>query len=119
MPELSQADAERNPFMEKLDPAALEPAFDDALIEGQAFALERFLAEDWTVIDLFGGLMDKSSLDFHSIVTEEIRARIYHQSAVVTGCAAVYYEFGGDFSCPKKNHLIDGWSAPNLPSASA
>lgn len=104
MLDLPQAEGINKFFMEELDLVASEYDFNDALLSGQVSELERFLAEEWTWIDLFGGLMDKSSfldamwsggLKFHSIVTEEIRARIYHQSAVVTGSVAMCYESRG------------------------
>lgn len=75
-------------------PLAAEQQFRAALIEGDAEALDRLLAEDFALADLQGGEQPKAALlalirsgqlNFEAIEPVETRARLYGRTAVITG----------------------------------
>jgi ketosteroid isomerase-like protein len=66
---------------------ALAKQFEQAVVANDAGAVERFLAEDWVIVDPDGKLIDKAR--FLSVIrsgdlSKDSRVRIYEDTAVVT-----------------------------------
>ena len=83
---------------------AAEQAFFSSLIHSSLPDLKEVLAEDFTLVDLSGSLLDKSSLmaatgagqlKFESIQVLESRVRFYESTAVVIGRTEMSGSFGG------------------------
>ena len=81
---------------DKDDLLKLEQEFTDAVLENDAEAIGRITADDWVIIDADGGVIDKESflkvvksgvLTHSSMSSNEIRVRIYNDTAVVTALA--------------------------------
>ncbi len=71
----------------------LEKEFDEAMIQNDAEAIGRFLADEWFIIDPDGSMIDKSrflsvirsgALSHKAMDSEDIRVRVYEDSATVT-----------------------------------
>ena len=71
----------------------LEREFAQAIIKNDSEAIERFLAEDYVIVDPDGGIIDgsrfldviKSGVLSHSAMdSEDIRVRVYGDTATVT-----------------------------------
>jgi ketosteroid isomerase-like protein len=74
----------------------LEKDFQKAIVENNAEAIERFVADDWIIVDPDGKIVEKDkflavvksgALTHHTMRLDEPRARIYGETAVVTGRA--------------------------------
>ena len=86
----------------------LEKGFTQAILKNDAEAIGRFLADDWIIIDPDGGIVDKvrflgvvksGALIHERMDSEEIRVRVYGDSAVVTALTATKGNFmGHDFT---------------------
>jgi ketosteroid isomerase-like protein len=86
----------------------LEKEFTQAIVKNDPEAIERFVADDWIIINADGGIIDKErfleviksgALTHETMESEDIRVRIYGESAVVTALARSKGKFmGQDFS---------------------
>jgi ketosteroid isomerase-like protein len=86
----------------------LEKQFAAAIVKNDPEAIERFVADDWIIINADGGMIDKErflgviksgALTHETMESDEIRVRIYGESAVVTALARSKGKFmGQDFS---------------------
>ena len=71
----------------------LEKEFVQAVIKNDAEAVGRFLADDWIIIDPDGGIIDRArflgviesgALTHESMDSDDVRVRIYGNTATVT-----------------------------------
>jgi ketosteroid isomerase-like protein len=86
----------------------LEKEFTQAIVKNDPDTIERFIADDWIIIDADGGIIDKErflgaiksgALTHEMMEADNIRIRIYGESAVVTGLIRTKGKFmGQDFS---------------------
>ena len=86
----------------------LENDFARAVTNNDADAVAGFLADDWMIVDPDGGLIDKARflgviksgvLSHESMESEDLRVRLYGNTAVVTGLTTTKGKFmGQDFS---------------------
>jgi hypothetical protein len=105
------------PSTEEVRLLSLEAAWNRAEQQQDARALDLLLANTLSYVDYDGSLMDKAhflasakdhSLHPAQIMDESVKARIYGQSAVVTG---VYRETGTDKGKPyqRRGRFTDTW----------
>ena len=90
----------------------LEKDFSQAIVKNDAEAIGRFLADDWIIIDPDGGTIDKSrflgviksgALTHEMMESNDIRVRIYGDTAVVTGLTTTKGKFSGqDFTTQER-----------------
>ncbi|MCG3160273.1 MAG: hypothetical protein JMDDDDMK_01342 [Acidobacteria bacterium] len=82
----------------------LEKEFTQAIVKNDAPAIGRFVADDWVIIDPDGGVIDrtrfldviKSGALTHSMMeSEDLRVRIYGDTATVTGLTTAKGKFMG------------------------
>jgi ketosteroid isomerase-like protein len=82
----------------------LEKEFSQALVSNNAKAVEAFLAADWVIIDPDGSVIDKSrflgvidsgALIHQMMESEDLRVRVYGDTAVVTALTKTKGEFMG------------------------
>ena len=82
----------------------LERDFQHAIVENNPEAIERFVADDWIIVDPDGKIVEKDkflavvksgALVHHTMRLDEPRVRIYGETAVVTGCATSAGKFMG------------------------
>jgi ketosteroid isomerase-like protein len=107
---LALGQASTNKIQEEL--LKLEREFAQAIVKNDAGAIGRFLAEDWTIIDPDGGIIDRSSflaviksgaLTHEMMESEDSRVRIYGDTAVVTGLTRTKGKFSGqDFTTQER-----------------
>lgn len=73
--------------------AALAHEWDRSMVENDADAIGRYMADDWTIIGSDGSLGDKASflglvssgvLSHDVMKSDEVRVRVYGETAVVT-----------------------------------
>jgi ketosteroid isomerase-like protein len=86
----------------------LEKEFTQAIVKNDAEAIGRFLADDWVIINADGAIIDKArflgviksgDLSHQMMETDEVRVRIYGDTALVTGLTATKGKFiGQEFS---------------------
>src|ERR1700751_2612483 len=86
----------------------LEKAFTEAIVTNDPEAIERFVADDWIIINADGGIIDKErflgviksgALTHEMMESNDIRVRVYGEGAVVTALARSKGKFmGQDFS---------------------
>jgi ketosteroid isomerase-like protein len=86
----------------------LEEEFARAVIKNDAETIDRFLADDWVIVDPDGGIIEKARflevirsgvLSHELMESEDWRVRLYGNSAVVTGLTATKGKFiGQDFT---------------------
>jgi len=86
----------------------LEKQFAAAIVKNDPEAIGRFVANDWIIINADGGIIDKArfldviksgALTHEIMESDDIRVRIYGESAVVTGLVCTKGKFmGQDFS---------------------
>lgn len=86
----------------------LEKEFTEAIVANDPEAIERFVADDWIIINADGGIIDKerflgviksAALTHEMMESDDIRVRVYGESAVVTALATSKGKFmGQDFS---------------------
>ena len=74
----------------------LEKDFQDAIVANNAKAIERFVTDDWIIVNADGRIVEKDrflavvksgTLTHDTMKLDEPRVRIYGETAVVTGCA--------------------------------
>jgi ketosteroid isomerase-like protein len=100
----------RNKMQEEL--LKLEKEFEQAIIKNDAEAIGRFLADDWIIIGPDGGIIDKSrflgviksgALTHETMESDDIRVRIYGDTAVVTGLTTTKGKYSGqDFTTQER-----------------
>jgi len=82
----------------------LEKDFQDAIVANNAEAIERFVTEDWIIVNADGRIVEKDrflavvksgTLTHDTMKLDEPRVRIYGETAVVTGCATSAGKFMG------------------------
>ena len=86
----------------------LEEEFTQAIVKNDAEAIGRFLADDWVIIDVDGGMIDKArflgviksgNLSHETMESEEVSVRVCGEAALVTGLTATKGKFmGQEFS---------------------
>jgi ketosteroid isomerase-like protein len=78
--------------------------FEQAMIKNDAHAMARFLHDDWTIIDPDGGIIDKErflaviksgELTHEAMKSEDVKVRIYGDTAVVTALTATTGAYNG------------------------
>jgi len=81
-----------------------EKDFENAIVENNAEAIERFVADDWIIVDPDGKIVEKDkflavvksgALTHQTMTLDEPRVRIYGETAVVTGRATSAGKFMG------------------------
>ena len=90
----------------------LEKEFAEAIAKNESEAIERFVADDWIIIDPDGGVVDrarfleaiKSGALMHEVMeSDDVRVRVYGDSAVVTALTRTKGRFmGQDFSTQER-----------------
>jgi ketosteroid isomerase-like protein len=90
----------------------LEKEFENAIVKNDPEAIERFVAADWIIIDPDGQIVHsnrffeaiKSGALTHEIMeSQDLRVRVYGDSAVVTGLTRTKGKFmGQDFSTEER-----------------
>jgi len=82
----------------------LEKDFEQAIIKNDPNAINRFLADDWIIIDADGGIIDKSrflgvirsgALSHEVMDSNDVRVRIYGDAAAVTALTSTKGKFMG------------------------
>jgi ketosteroid isomerase-like protein len=82
----------------------MEKDFELAVIANDADAVGRFLHHDWTIIDPDGGIVDKErflavirsgALTHEAMKSEDVKVRIYGDTAVVTALTATTGAYNG------------------------
>ena len=106
MPFLALSQIRKNAMQEEL--LNLEKEFAQAIIKNDAEAIERFLADDWLIIDPDGGIIDRSrflgviksgALTHEMMESDDVSVRIYGDTAVVMGLTTSKGKFmGQDFT---------------------
>jgi hypothetical protein len=87
-----------------LDPLVTDHQFFSALIAGRVEDLDQILADDFVMIEVMGGsevtkssllgAIESGQLKFEAVEPAEMRVRIYHTTAVVTGRTQMSGRFG-------------------------
>jgi ketosteroid isomerase-like protein len=90
----------------------LEKAFAEAIVKNDLEGIGRLVADDWIIIDPDGGIVErarffeviKSGALTHDIMeSEDLRVRVYGDSAVVTGVTRTKGKFmGQEFSTQER-----------------
>ncbi|MCA1606214.1 MAG: nuclear transport factor 2 family protein [Acidobacteria bacterium] len=82
----------------------LAKEFERAIVTNNAEVIGRFLADDWIIIDPDGGVIDRSrflevirsgALTHEMMESDDVRVRIYRDSAVVTGLTTTRGKYMG------------------------
>jgi ketosteroid isomerase-like protein len=82
----------------------LEQNFQRAIVENDADAIGRFIADDWIIVDAEGGIIEKDkflavirsgALTHNTMTLEQPRVRVYGNTAVVTGRATSSGKYNG------------------------
>ena len=82
----------------------LEKEFTQAIVKNDPKAIEQFVVDDWVIIDANGGIIDnerflgviKSGALTHEMMeSDDIRVRVYGESAVITALTRTKGEFMG------------------------
>lgn len=95
----------------------LEKEFAQAVVKNDADAVGRFLADDWIIVDPDGRIIDKSrflgviksgALSHEIMESDDLRVRLYGNTAVVTALATSKGKFmGQDFtSCERATDIF-------------
>jgi ketosteroid isomerase-like protein len=90
----------------------LEKAFAEAIAKNDPEAIERFVVDDWIIIDPDGEIVDRTrffeviksgALTHDMMESEDLRVRIYGDSAVVTAVTRTRGKFmGQEFSTQER-----------------
>jgi ketosteroid isomerase-like protein len=82
----------------------LEKAFAEAIVKNDLEAVGRLVADDWIIIDPNGEIVDRSrffeviksgALTHEMMESEDLRVRVYGESAVVTAITSAKGKFMG------------------------
>jgi ketosteroid isomerase-like protein len=82
----------------------LEKEFSQAIVKNDVEALGRLLADDWTIIDPDGGIIDKArfldvlksgTLTHEMMESDDARVHIYGNTAIVTALTTTKGKFSG------------------------
>lgn len=82
----------------------LEEEFAEAIVKNDSEAIGQFVADDWIIIDPDGEIVDQSrffeviksgALTHEMMESEDLRVRVYGDSAVVTGVTRTKGKFMG------------------------
>jgi ketosteroid isomerase-like protein len=82
----------------------LEKEFSQAIVKNDAEAVERFLADDWIIVDPDGGIIDKArfldviksgALTHEMMESDDTRVRIYQNTAIVTALTTTKGKYSG------------------------
>ncbi|MEO3938939.1 nuclear transport factor 2 family protein [Dermatophilaceae bacterium Soc4.6] len=105
------------------DVAATHSRWWNALLAGDAVALEAFLADDMTLHSPFGTTQNKAgevealrsgSVHYTSIKDEEPVIRRHGQTGIVTGRADIEFQAGGQAGQARVYYTaVYGWTDPN------
>jgi ketosteroid isomerase-like protein len=83
----------------------LEREFAEAIVRNDPEAIGRLVADDWIIIDPDGGIVDRTrffeviksgALTHDMMESEDLRVRVYGDSAVVTGLTRTKGKFMGE-----------------------
>lgn len=90
----------------------LEKEFAEAIVKNDPERIGRFVADDWILIDPDGGIVDKTrflsvvksgALTHQMMESDDIRVRVYGDSAVLTALTRTKGKFmGQDFSTQER-----------------
>ena len=90
----------------------LEKGFEEAIVKNDPEAIGRFVTDEWIIIDPDGGVVDRTrffdviksgALTHEMMESEDLRVRVYGDSAVVTGLTRTKGKFmGQDFSTQER-----------------
>jgi ketosteroid isomerase-like protein len=90
----------------------LEAEFADAIIKNDPGAIERLVADEWVIINADGGIIDKErflgviksgTLTHEMMESDNMRVRVYGDSAVVTALTRTKGKFmGQEFSTEER-----------------
>jgi len=90
----------------------LEAEFAEAIVKNDPAAIERLVAEEWIIINADGGIIDKErflgviksgTLTHELMESDDMRVRVYGDSAVVTALTGTKGKFmGQDFSTEER-----------------
>src|SRR5437773_2539033 len=90
----------------------LEKGLEEAIVKNDPEAIAQFVADDWIIIDPDGGIVNmarffdviKSGALMHEMMdSEDLRVRVYGDSAVITGLTRTKGKFmGRDFSTQER-----------------
>lgn len=95
----------------------LEQGWADAIVKADVALLDRMLGDDFTYIDGEGILWTKTTYlsvfksgeaEFSSMVSDEMKVRVYGDAAVVTGRNTIKGTFRGD-EHPSQERFTDTW----------
>lgn len=91
----------------------VEKGFTDAIARNDLKAIERFVTEDWIIINADGGTIDRErfleviksgALTHNMMETDDMRVRVYGDSAVVTAVTRSKGKFmGQEFSTHERS----------------
>jgi len=95
----------------------LEKELAQAVVKNDADAVGRFLSDDWIIVDPDGGIVDKprflgvirsGALSHEMMESDDVRVRIYENTAVVTALTTTKGRFmGQDFtSCERATDIF-------------
>ena len=82
----------------------VEKEFADAIAKNDVEAIERFVTDDWIIINADGGIIDKErflgviksgALTHETMESDDIRVRVYGESAVVSALTRSKGKFAG------------------------
>ena len=82
----------------------VEEEFGEAIVKNDPAAIRRFVADDWIIIDADGGIIDKArflgvitsgDLTHEMMESDDLRARVYGETAVVTALTRTKGKFKG------------------------
>jgi ketosteroid isomerase-like protein len=91
----------------------VEKGFADAIVKNDPEAIGRFVADDWIIIDADGGIIDRErflgviksgALTHEMMESDDMRVRVYGDSAVVTALTRTKGKFmGQEFSTQERS----------------
>src|SRR6476469_768230 len=93
----------------------IEEAFAEAIVRNDLESIGRLVADDWVVIDPNGEIVDRArffeviklgALTHDTMESEDLRVRVYGDSAVVTGITRTMGKFRGQ-ECSTQERATD------------
>jgi len=102
----------KNPEEMEEELLKLEEQFAEAILKNDSEAIGRFVTDDWIIIDADGGIIDKErflgvinsgALTHEMMESDDMRVRVYGDSAVVTALTRTKGKFmGQEFSTEER-----------------